>query len=147
MSYLHYILPLFLPLFSFISLFFAGPFYKKYNDSTKLILSKISSCIMLLNLLLIGLIFLFDRTINIISDISFFHFYKSHVNSISDDFIFLNSFISPNSTFFINYSLLFDSLTIIMLFVVIAVSALVQMFSIEYMQGDLYLTRFFVYVC
>ena len=146
MSYCHYILPLFLPLFSFISLFFAGPFYQKYNDVTKLILSKISSCIMLLNLLLIGLIFLFDRTINIISDISFFYFYKSHVNCISDDFIFLNSFVNPNSTFFINYSLLYDSLTIIMLFVVIGVSALVQMFSTEYMQGDLYLTRFFAYL-
>lgn len=146
MTYFHYILPLFLPLFSFTSLFFAGPFYKKYNDTTKLILSKISSCIMLLNFLLISLVFLFDRTIDIISDINFFPFYKSHVNCISDELIFLNSFVNPNSVYFIKYSLLFDSLTIIMLFVVIGVSALVQMFSTEYMQGDLYLTRFFSYL-
>lgn len=146
MHYYHYILPLFLPLFSFISLFFAGPFYKRYNDITKLVLSKISSYIMLLNLLLIGLIFLFDRTIDIVTDISFFSFYKSHVNSISDSIVTLNSFVNPNSVYFINYSLLFDSLTIIMLFVVIGVSALVQMFSTEYMQGDLYLTRFFAYL-
>jgi proton-translocating NADH-quinone oxidoreductase chain L len=146
MSRYHYILPLFLPLFSFVSLFFVGPLYKKHNDITKLVLSKISSCIMLLNLLLISLIFVFDRTVDIVTDVSFFSFYKSHVNSISDNIVILNSFVNPNSVYFVNYSLLFDSLTIIMLFVVIGVSALVQMFSTEYMRDDLYLTRFFAYL-
>lgn len=142
----HYLLPLFLPLLSFLCLFVSGPFFKKCNDTTKLILSKISSCIMLSNFFLIFLIFLFDRTIDVISDITFTTFFKSSLNCVSDDILLLNSFVNPNSTYYINYSLLFDSLTIIMLFVVIGVSSLVQMFSIEYMQYDLYLTRFFAYL-
>ena len=46
----------------------------------------------------------------------------------------------------ISWSFLFDSLTIIMLFIIISIAFLVQIFSIDYMNLDPHLNRFFSYL-
>jgi NADH-quinone oxidoreductase subunit L len=141
-----YALPLVLPLLGFLILFFSGPFYKLNNSKTQAILCRLSVIFMFVNLIFCSIFFIFDRTSNIITELTFSFFFKSHVSSISSELILLNSFVNPNTTYFFDYSLLYDSLTIIMLFVVIGVSALVQLFSTEYMSHDLYISRFFSFL-
>jgi NADH-quinone oxidoreductase subunit L len=141
-----YASPLFLPLVGFLFLFFSGPFYKNSNTKTQLIVCRLSVISMFVNLLFCFIFFILDRTSNLITELTFLSFFKSHISSISSELVLLNTFINPNTTYFFDYSLLYDSLTIVMLFVVIGVSTLVQLFSTEYMSSDLYISRFFSFL-
>lgn len=141
-----YALPLLLPFFSFLILFFSGPFYKHNNSKIQSIVCKLSVILMFANLVFCFDFFVLDRTSNLITELTFLTFFKSHISSINPELVILNTFINPNTTYFFDYSLLYDSLTIIMLFVVIGVSTLVQLFSTEYMASDFYISRFFSFL-
>jgi len=141
-----YILPLLIPLISFLILFFSGPLFKKNNSKSQIILSRLSVIFMLINLFFCFVFYVLNRTIDIISELTVLNFFNSHFNAQNRDSVFINSFVNPNTTYFFDYSFLFDSITIIMLFVVIGVSTLVQLFSTEYMSNDPYLVRFFSFL-
>lgn len=141
-----YLLPLIFPFLGFLILFFSGPFYKTNHLRTQLILCKLSVVFMFVNLILCSIFFIFNRTSDIITEITLFPFFRSHFSSINPDLVLLNTFVLPNTNYFFDYSLLYDSLTIIMIFVVIGVSALVQLFSTEYMAHDILVSRFFSFL-
>lgn len=59
----------------------------------------------------------------------------------------LTLFVWINSDFLsVNWSFLFDSLTVVMLFVITFISSLVHLYSLEYMESDPHLNRFMSYL-
>lgn len=144
---LSYLIPLLLPFFSFCTLFFLGPFFRKFGVLTSFAFCKLSVIFMFFNLSLCFTFFVLNKTSDFITELTLLNFFKTHYNLYSSDLILLNdSFVHPNTTFFVDYSFLFDSITIIMLFVIIGVSGLVQLFSTEYMAHDPYISRFFAFL-
>lgn len=60
---------------------------------------------------------------------------------------YIKGFVWINSGLFnLNYGLLYDSLTVVMLLVVTSIATLVNIYSIEYMSNDPHIPRFFTYI-
>lgn len=140
------LLILFVPLLNFLILFLHGPFAKLHHNTLKKLLTQISVFNLFINVILIWFVFIELRTSDVISEVFLFNFYNSHVFAFSSIFYMLNDVILFNNPILVNYVFLFDSLTIIMLFVVLVVSLMVQLFSLEYMFQDLLIIRFFAFL-
>jgi len=144
---LSYLVPLLLPFLSFFTLFFLGPLFKKRGALFSNVLCKLSVFFMFLNLNFCFIFYILNKTSDFITELTLFGLFKTHLNAQNSNFSLLSpNFVHPNTTFFVDYSFLFDSITIIMLFVVIGVSSLVQLFSTEYMCHDPYVSRFFAFL-
>lgn len=141
-----YLFPLILPFLSFFILLIAGPFFKISHNYSRSIVCGVSSFVMALNFFFSYIFFIDLRTGDFLTEIGFFGFLNIFINSFSDNFFFLNDYALATSNYFLDYSFLYDSLTITMILVVVGVSFLVQLFSIEYMHGDLFLVRFFSFL-
>ncbi len=141
-----YLFPLFLPFVSFLILLISGPFYKNAHYVSRLIMCGLSSFVMFLNLFFSYVFFIDSKTNDFITEISFFGFFNVFANSFNNDLITLNPYAVLSTNYFLDYSFLFDSLTVTMILVVVGVSFLVQLFSIEYMLHDLFFVRFFAFL-
>jgi len=86
------------------------------------------------------------RTGDFLTEIGFAGFLNLFYNSFDRELFILNDYSLASTNYFLDYSFLYDSLTITMILVVVGVSFLVQLFSIEYMYGDLFLVRFFSFL-
>lgn len=141
-----YFFPLFLPFLSFLVLLLAGPFFRSAHSTSRLIFCGVSAFIMFLNFFFSYVFFIDLRVGDFITEIGFLGFFNLFLNSFSSSFFVLNDYSLTGLNYFLDYSFLFDSLTITMILVVVGVSFLVQLFSIEYMYHDLYLVRFFSFL-
>lgn len=141
-----YLISLFLPFLSFLILLIAGPFFKTVHATSRLIICGLSSFIMFLNFFFSYIFFVDLRTGDFITEIGFFGFFNLFINSFNKFFFLINNYTLTGLNYFLDYSFLFDSLTITMILVVVGVSFLVQLFSIEYMASDLFLVRFFSFL-
>nr|QWK45004.1 NADH dehydrogenase subunit 5 [Analipus japonicus] len=76
--------------------------------------------------------------------LSILAFYEVGLGS-SFTYLYLTSWLESDS-FHVDWSLCFDSLTVVMLLVVSFISTLVHLYSVEYMGGDPHLPRFMSYL-
>jgi NADH:ubiquinone oxidoreductase subunit 5 (subunit L)/multisubunit Na+/H+ antiporter MnhA subunit len=141
-----YLFPLLLPFLSFFILLVSGPFFKSSHGFSRSVVCGVSSFIMALNFFLSYIFFVDLRTGDFLTEVGFFGFLNLFLNSFSKDFFLVNDYSLAGLNYFFDYSFLYDSLTITMILVVVGVSFLVQLFSIEYMHGDLFLVRFFSFL-
>jgi len=141
-----YFLPLFLPFLSFLILLVAGPFFRFAHSTSRLVFCGLSSFIMFLNFFFSYVFFIDVRAGDFITEVGFLGFFNLFFNSFNGVFFLINDYSLTGLNYFLDYSFLFDSLTITMILVVVGVSFLVQLFSIEYMGHDLYLVRFFSFL-
>lgn len=141
-----YFFSLFLPLLSFFTLLLAGPFFRSAHATSRLIICGVSSFVMCLNFFFSYVFFVDLKTSDFITEIGFIGFFNLFFNSFNGFVFLLNDYSLTGLNYFLDYSFLFDSLTITMILVVVGVSFLVQLFSIEYMSHDLYLVRFFSFL-
>lgn len=108
----------------------------------------------LLNSLILGF---FGRFIGI-KGLNYFSIFFSSITALISYFIFYDIVLKnsiclilgynwiTSGFFFVNWVFLFDSLSSIMLCVVLTISCLVQIYSLEYMKGDAHIIRFMSYL-
>ena len=108
----------------------------------------------LLNSLILGFL---GRHIGI-KGVSYFSIFFSSLTAIISYFIFYDIVLKnsiclilgynwiTSGFFFVNWVFLFDSLSSIMLCVILTISCLVQIYSLEYMKGDAHIIRFMSYL-
>lgn len=141
-----YLLPLFLPFVSFIILLVSGPFFKNFHNISRLTVCGVSVFVMFINFFFSYVFFVDLKTNDFVTEITFFRFLNIFASSASSELFVLNEYSLIGQNYFFNYTFLFDTLTVTMILVVVGVSCLVQLFSIEYMALDLFVVRFFAFL-
>jgi NADH-quinone oxidoreductase subunit L len=142
-----WLFPLVFPFASFVLLFLHGPFFSNtYSQVLKKAFTGLSVLGLVSGIFLSFFFFIELRTLNVVTELDVAVFFNSHPGSLPAGFALLNTVWLFNAPFVAQYLFLVDSITITMLFVVLGVSAAVQLFSTEYMIHDLLLIRFFMFL-
>lgn len=144
--FLSFLFVLLIPFLNFLFLFLHGPFCQAKSFVFKRLLPLVSVFNLFLVSLLIVFLFFEQRPFGFSSEIFLGLFFSSHPGFIPDFFDFFNVLILFNVPLTVNFCFLFDSITVVMLCVVVFVSVLVQLFSTEYMVSDFLIVRFFMFL-